>query len=76
MPIEAQLSRLDGKVYPGGRTLRVLPVEGSRSKAENINAAMKTLVRGTRSTPARGLSPAAACPVDPTLACPTGFTLA
>ena len=45
MPIEAELARLDGMVYAGGRTLRVLPVPGSRSKAENINYAMKTLVR-------------------------------
>lgn len=73
MPIEAELTRLDGKVYPGGRTLRVFPVEGSRSKAENINAAMKTLVRPTRSA-LRMIAPAPACIVKPALACPPRLT--
>ena len=44
LPVEADLARLDGKVYPGGRTLRILNVIGSHSKAENINAAMSQMV--------------------------------
>jgi len=44
LPVEADLARLDGKVYPGGRTLRILNVIGSHSKAENINAAMSRMV--------------------------------
>ena len=38
--IEDELAALDGKVYENQRTLRVLKVEGSRSKAENLNAAL------------------------------------
>jgi len=40
LAIEEELAALDGKVYDNQRTLRVLKVEGSRSKAENLNAAL------------------------------------
>ena len=40
MSKEAELARLDGKVYPNGRTLRILRVEGSTSKAQNLNMAL------------------------------------
>ena len=38
---EATLAKLDGKRYPSGRTLQVLKVEGSTSKAENLNEALR-----------------------------------
>ena len=41
MPVEDILAKVDGTVYPNGRKLRVLKVEGSTSKAENLNAALK-----------------------------------
>ena len=40
LEIEDELAALDGHVYDNQRTLRVLKVEGSRSKAENLNAAL------------------------------------
>ena len=40
LPIEEELAALDEHTYENGRTLRVLKVEGSRSKAENLNAAL------------------------------------
>lgn len=40
LAIEEELAQLDGTVYDSGRVLRVLKVEGSRSKAENLNAAL------------------------------------
>ncbi|KAL1526054.1 hypothetical protein AB1Y20_020875 [Prymnesium parvum] len=40
LAIEDELAQMDGKVFDNGRILRVLRVEGSRSKAENLNAAL------------------------------------
>ena len=40
LAIEDELAEMDGKQYENGRTLRVLKVEGSRSKAENLNMAL------------------------------------
>ena len=40
MPIEDTLAKVDGTVYPNGRRLKVVKVEGSSSKAENLNAAL------------------------------------
>ena len=37
---EAKLRKLEGKSYRQGRTVKVLKVEGSTSKAENLNAAL------------------------------------
>ena len=41
MEFEEQLQKMDGRVYANGRSLRVLRVDGSRSKAENLNAALE-----------------------------------
>ena len=41
MAIEETLRKVDEMVYPNGRTLRILKVEGSTSKAENLNAALE-----------------------------------
>ena len=41
MQIEEELEKLDGTVYPNGRSLQVLKVSDSLSKAENLNAALK-----------------------------------
>ena len=41
MIVEDTLSKVDGTVYPNGRRLRILKVEGSSSKAENLNAALR-----------------------------------
>ena len=43
IPFEAELAKIDGKVYPNGRTLKVLKVEGSTSKAENLNEALENV---------------------------------
>ena len=43
MPFEEELQRMHGTVYPNGRVLQVLPVMGSRSKAENLNTALETV---------------------------------
>ncbi len=40
LEIEARLRALDGREYAPGRVLRVLRVDGSSSKAENLNAVM------------------------------------
>merc|ERR1719482_2550939 len=40
MPLEDTLAKVDGTVYPNGRRLKVVKVEGSSSKAENLNAAL------------------------------------
>ena len=40
MEFEKTLAKLDGTVFPNGRSLRVLHVDGSISKAENLNAAL------------------------------------
>lgn len=41
LPYETTLRQLDGKTYPNGRTLKILKVEGSKSKAENLNEALR-----------------------------------
>ena len=41
MVVEDTLAKVDGTVYPNGRRLRILKVEGSSSKAENLNAALR-----------------------------------
>lgn len=38
---EKKLAARDGTVYPNGRTLRILKVDGSTSKAQNLNAALQ-----------------------------------
>jgi len=39
-PAESEWAALNGHVYENGRTLRVMKIEGSKSKAENLNAAL------------------------------------
>ena len=41
MPKEEELAWRDGTIYPNGRRLHVLKVDGSTSKAENLNAALE-----------------------------------
>ena len=41
MDAEAELQAADGTVYESGRSLRVIKVEKSTSKAENLNAALE-----------------------------------
>ena len=39
-PAEARLAELSGRAWPAGRGVRLVKAEGSRSKAENLNAAL------------------------------------
>lgn len=43
LPFEQILKRLDGRVYSSGRRLRVRKVDGSTSKAENLNYIIPTI---------------------------------
>jgi len=43
MAFEDELRKLDGFVYANGRSVQILKVEGSTSKAENLNCALESV---------------------------------
>ena len=47
MDFEHELQRLDDHVYPNGRSIQILKIDGSKSKAQNLNRALDFVqVRG------------------------------
>jgi len=40
MDFEHELQRLDDHVYPNGRSIQILKIDGSKSKAQNLNRAL------------------------------------
>ena len=47
LPFEAELPALESTKWPNGRTLQVMKVEGSHSKAENLNACLPLVTTET-----------------------------